>query len=91
MDAKRIYSELKEKGYDVEMNNVFSYEVDKDRRFNTVMVNGYLDKEIVSIVNRNGCMLVADTYVDMSGDKPAYQVKHTIYPRDMKSFDWVCE
>lgn len=88
MNANKIYSELKEKGYDVEMNNVFSYEVDKDRRFNTVMVNGYLDKEIISIVNRNGCMLVADTYVDMSGDEPVYTVRHTVYPRDMKSFDW---
>lgn len=89
MNAKRIYSELKEKGYDVQLTNLFSYEIDKDKRFNVVIVNGILDKEIISIVNEYGCMLVADTYVDVSGDKPAYQVKHTIYPRDMKSFDWV--
>lgn len=89
MNANKIYTELKEKGYNVELTNMFSYEIDKDKRFNVVIVNGILDKEIISIVNEYGCMLVADTYVDVSGDKPAYQVKHTIYPRDMKSFDWV--
>lgn len=91
MNAKRIYSELKEKGYDVQLTNLFSYEIDKDKRFNVVIVNGILDKEIISIVNEYGCMLVADTYVDVSGDEPVYAVKHSVYPKDMKSFDWVCE
>lgn len=88
MNANKIYSELKEKGYDVEMNNVFSYEVNRDRRFNTVVVNGSIDKEIVSVVNGHGCMLVADTYVDVNGDEPVYHVRHTVYPKDMESFDW---
>lgn len=91
MDAKKIYSELKKKGYDVELNNMFSYSIDKERRFNLPVVKGEITRDLVSLIDNHNCMLVADTYVDVSGDEPVYSVKHSVYPKDMKSFDWGCE
>ena len=89
MDSKKIYSELKAKGYDVELTNLFSYVIDKDRRFYVPVVSGEISCELISIVDTYGCMLVAETYADTSGEITHYSVKHCIYPKDMKSFDWV--
>lgn len=89
MDSKKICSELKAKGFNVELTNLFSYVIDKDRRFYVPVVSGEISCELISIVNTYGCMLVADTYVDTSGETTKYSVKHCIYPRDMKSFDWI--
>ena len=91
MNANDIYSELKKNGFNVKLDKQFSYEVNKNNCFNTVIVIGTINKEIISIVHKHKCMLVAETYVDVSGDTPVCEVKHTVYPRDMKSFDWICE
>ena len=89
MDSKQIYSELKSKGYDVELTHLFAYEIDKNRRFYVLIVSGEISRELISIVQRYGCMLVAETYADTRGETIKYSVKHLIYPRDMKSFDWI--
>lgn len=91
MDAKKIYSELKEKGYDVKLENTFSYAIDKERCFYSPVISGDITRETVSLVDRHECILVAETYVDVSGEKPIFSVKHAVCPKDMKSFDWVCE
>ena len=88
MDSKKIYSELKAKGYDVELISMFSYDIDKNRRFHIVNVNGKIGKEIISLVGSYGCILVADTYVSVEGNTPSYIVRHAVYPKDMASFDW---
>ena len=85
MNAKKICSELKAKGYDVELTNLFAYVIDKDRRFYAPVVSGEITPELFSLVAGYNCMLVAEVYADTSC------VKHHIYPMDMKSFDWVCE
>ena len=89
MDAKKIYSELKSNGYDVELTNLFSYSINKDKRFYVPVVSGEVTRELISLVDGYGCMLVADTYVNVNGEEPVYTVKHSVYPKDMQSFDWV--
>lgn len=91
MKANKIYSELKEKGYDVELTNQFSYSIDKDRRFYLPVLSGKVTRELISLIESYDCILVAETYVDVSGEEPIYTVKHGVYPKDMKSFDWLCE
>lgn len=88
MDSNLIYKKLKEKGYAAELSNQFIYNADKDRRFNTVSLSGEVNREIISLVDRYGGMLVACTHVDTSGETPVFLIKHDVYPKDMKSFDW---
>lgn len=89
MNANKIYTELKEKGYNVELTNMFSYSIDKDRRFYLPVVNGDITKEIISLIDSYDCMLVADNYVEEKNEENVCVVKHSVYPKDMKSFDWV--
>ena len=50
MNAKKICSELKAKGYDVELTNLFAYVIDKDRRFYVPVVSGEITPELFSLV-----------------------------------------
>lgn len=91
MKAIEIYGRIKERGYDAGICSAFSYNIDRDRRFWEIHVKGEIDKGLVSLVDEAGCMLVAVTVVNVDGDEPEYRVDHVVYPRDMRSFDWIEE
>lgn len=89
MNANKIYDVLREKGYDVTLNNHFDFRVDEDRSFKIVTLKGEVSIEVISIVNSLGGMLVAHGHSYIHKGLPVAEVRWDVYPDDGRSFDWV--
>lgn len=48
--TEQLFSEIKNLGYNVELTNMFSYIVDKDRRFWEILVYDEPDDKLINLV-----------------------------------------
>lgn len=89
MNAKKVKDVLLRAGYKCDIESVFAYGVDRNRRFFVVRVDsGSVDCRLLSLLDGMDCIAVLCNVSSILGESPLTYVCVDVYPKDMVSFDW---
>lgn len=89
MNAKKVKDALLRAGYKCDIESVFAYGVDRNRRFFVVRVDsGSVDCRLISLLSSMQCIAVLRNAACITNDLKLQYICVDVYPRDMASFDW---
>lgn len=90
MKTTELYSKIKELGINAEMTSMFSYRINKDKRFNLIQVFDKPSVELISLCDSYGCQLIAQTLNRRNASGQIEQVvTYDIYPINLSDIDYI--
>lgn len=84
MKTQQLYDEITSRGYQAEIVSMFSYDIDKDRRFKQLLILSRPTVELFSIVDKHD----AHMRVDVLRKDGEASIVFGVYPNDPANFDW---
>lgn len=88
MKTFELFSKLTANRINAKFERVFSYAIDKNRKYYVVTIDTIPTQELIRLAGEYNMMWVAQTYVNTENGI-VYSVKFQALPQDMKSFDFV--
>lgn len=90
MKTTELYSKIKELGINAEMTSMFSYHINKDKRFNLIQVFDKPSVKLISLCDSYGCQLIAQTLNRRNASGQIEQVvTYDIYPVNLNDIDYI--
>lgn len=90
MKTTELYSKIKELGINAEMTSMFSYRINKDKRFNLIQVFDEPSVKLISLCDSYGCQLIAQTLNRRNASGQIEQVvTYDIYPVNLDDIDYI--
>lgn len=84
MKTKELFSEIINRGYKAEIVSMFSYSINKDKRFRMITILDSPTPELFSIVDRYDAYLRVGI-LNKDGDKI---ITYDVYPKNSNDFDF---
>jgi hypothetical protein len=90
MKTLELYNKIKELGINAEMISMFSYRINKDKRFNTIEVFEAPSIELIELCNYYNCKLMANI-LNKKNEYGEFDqvVVYEVYPINLNDIEFV--
>ena len=84
MKTQQLFNEIMNCGYRAEIVSMFSYAINKDKRFRLIVIRSQPTAELFSIVTKYD----AHMRVELIRKDGNVSIEYGVYPNEPTNFDW---